>query len=330
MTKHATGHLFITQELPEQVEGALADLPVPVVTHRGARPPTDRDVLTGARGAVAIVSTVNETIDDDVMRAAGPDLRIIANCAVGYDNIDLAAAAARGILVSNTPGVLDKATADVAFGLLLATARRIVEADRFVRSRADWHWGPGVFLGRDVSAGTTLGIVGLGRIGFEMARRAVAFDMKVLAYDRRPLDDRARALGVTAVDLDSLLAASDFVSLHCPLTPDTRHLINAESLGRMRPGSILINTARGPLVEEAALAAALRSGQLAAAGLDVFEDEPRIHPALLELENAVLLPHIASAGDRTRAAMATLAIENVRRCLAGRPLLTAVTDAAAS
>ena len=211
-----------------------------------------------------------------MMKAAGPGLQIIANCAVGFDNIDLAAAEARGILVSNAPGVLDTATADVAFGPLLAAARRIVEADRFVRTHADWHWGPDVFLGRDVSAGATLGIVGMGRIGCEMTRRALAFDMRVLAFNHRPVDDRALSLGVSPVSLSTLLATSDIVSLHCPLTPQTRHLINAKSLRRMKYGSILINTARGLLVDEAALADALRSGQPTAAGLDVFEHEPQI------------------------------------------------------
>ncbi|UYM06359.1 2-hydroxyacid dehydrogenase [Solicola gregarius] len=289
---------------------------------RGA--PSQEDLRHGATGAIAIISTVNETIDSAVMDAAGPGLRIVANCAVGYDNVDLAAANERDVLVSNTPGVLDKATADVAFGLLLATARRIVEADHHIRTHPDWHWGPREFLGRDLSAGTTLGIVGMGRIGFEMARSATAFDMRVLAYDPRPLDRRSVDLGVVAADLETVLASSDAITLHCPLTPQTRHLMNERTLALMKQGAVLVNTARGPLVDEAALHRVLVSGQLSGAGLDVFEDEPRIYPGLVELANVVLLPHIASAGDHTRGAMALLAIDNVRHCLEGRPLPTPV------
>lgn len=318
MFPHLGGHLYVTQQLPTS-PATLAALPIEVVTHSDGSPSVP-ELRDGVRGAVAIISTVSETIDAGVMNAAGDALRIVANCAVGYDNIDLEAAKERGIVVSNTPGVLDKATADVAFGLLLATTRRIVEADRYLRTRPSWRWGPREFLGLDISSGSTLGIIGMGRIGFEMCRRARAFDMKVLAYDPRPLDDRSRELGVQAADLHELLENSDVVSLHCPLTPDTQHLMNERTLARMKRGAVLINTARGPLVDESALHHALRSGHLAAAGLDVFENEPDIHPGLMDLDNVVLLPHIASAGDRTRKAMAQLAIDNVRAFLDGRPL----------
>jgi lactate dehydrogenase-like 2-hydroxyacid dehydrogenase len=316
---HSSGHLYITQELPAAAASMLQTLPVDVVTHADGSP-SAAELRDGVSGAVAIISTVSETIDAHVMDAAGSTLRLVANCAVGYDNIDLDAARARNIVVSNTPGVLDKATADVAFGLLLATTRRIVEADRYLRTRPTWCWGPQEFVGLDISSGTTLGIIGMGRIGFEMARRARAFDMEVLAHDPRPLDDRARDLGVAAADLSDLLQASDVVSLHCPLTSRTHHLINEQTLAQMKQGAVLINTARGPLVHESALHRALSSGHLGGAGLDVFENEPHVLPGLLDLDNVVVLPHIASAGDRTREAMARLAIDNVRAFCDGRPL----------
>lgn len=324
MERNPRGHVFVTQQLPDRAFSTLASLTVPIITYEGGGAPGQEDLRRGVEGAIAIISTVNETIDTAVMDAAGPSLRIVANCAVGYDNIDLAAAKERDVLISNTPGVLDKATADVAFALLLATARRIVEADRHIRTHPEWHWGPREFLGLDISAGSTLGIVGMGRIGFEMARRAMAFDMRVLAHDPRPMDRRSVELGVVAANFETLLASSDVVSLHCPLTPQTRHLMNERTLGLMKQGGVLVNTARGPLVDEAALHRALLSGHLSAAGLDVFEEEPHIFPGLVELDNVVLLPHIASAGDHTRGAMALLAIDNVRHCLEGRPLPTPV------
>jgi lactate dehydrogenase-like 2-hydroxyacid dehydrogenase len=194
-----------------------------------------------------------------------------------------------------------------------------------MRSGADWIWSPRAFLGLDVSAGATLGIVGFGRIGMAVARRAAAFNMRVLATGSRVMDSaEARSAGVEPRDLDALLRESDIVSLHCPLTPETLHLIGAAELASMKPTSILINTARGPIVDEAALVEALRNGVIAAAGLDVYEDEPRSHPGLLALDNVVLLPHIASAGDKTRGAMAQLAVDNVRAVLGGRSPITPV------
>ena len=247
--------------------------------------------------------------------------------AVGHDNIDAAACAARGITVTNTPGVLDEATADLAFALLLATSRRVVEADAFVRSGEPWSWRPDLFVGLDVSSGATLGIVGLGRIGLAMARRARAFDMRIVATPSRSAGEEAARLGIETLPLPDLLVASDVVSLHCPLTPDTRHLVGAEELRLMGPGSVLVNTARGPIVDEAALAAALADGTIGAAGLDVFENEPAVHPDLLALPNVVLLPHIGSATQETRTAMAELAAANVVAVLGGGRPTTPVYEA---
>ncbi len=273
-----------------------------------------------------IVALITDRIDDRVLERT-PRLTVVANVAVGVDNIDLAACAARNVIVTNTPDVLTEATADVAFGLLIDAARRITEGDRLIRAGRWEKWTPSFHLGRRVH-GMKLGIVGFGRIGKAVARRARGFGMHV-GYTQRCREPEAieRALGATYVaSLDELCASSDAISIHVPLTPETRYLFTAERLARMRPGSILVNTARGPIVDEAALAHALEHGPLAAAGLDVFEDEPRVHPALLARENAVLAPHIGSADRPTREAMASTAAANVIRVLRGEPALTPVTD----
>jgi glyoxylate reductase len=266
----------------------------------------------------AWVTLLTDRIDETRL-ARAPHLRVVANVAVGVDNVDIAACRARGVVVTNTPGVLTEATADLAFGLLIAAARRIAEGDRLVRSGGWTGWTPTFMVGARVH-GATLGIVGLGRIGQGVARRARGFGMDVLYTQRTRLDPNVeRALGATFVPIEHLLAASDFVSVHCPLTEATRGLFSAARLGAMKPGSVLVNTARGPIVDEAALAVALERGPLAAAGLDVFEDEPRVHPALLARPNVVLAPHIASAESTTREAMARTAAENVLAVLAGKP-----------
>ena len=320
-----SGHVYLSRQLTPAAMDAARALPLPLVVHDDPdRPPSRDRLLADVRGAAALITLLTERVDRELLDAAGPGLRIVANCAVGYDNVDVAAAAERGVVVTNTPGVLDQATADVAFGLVLAASRRLVEADRFMRTGRDWIWGPQLFLGLDISAGATLGIVGLGRIGLAVARRAAAFDMRILATGRRASGEEARALGVEPADLPRLLADSDVVSLHCPLTPETHHLVGAAQLAAMKPTAILVNTARGPVVDEAALVEALRTGQIAGAGLDVFEDEPRPHPGLRELENVVLLPHVASAGRATRDAMGTLAVDNVRAVLRGEPPRTPV------
>ncbi|MFH2008245.1 MAG: D-glycerate dehydrogenase [bacterium] len=267
--------------------------------------------------AVALVPLLIHRITPTLLDAA-PKLRLVANVAVGYDNVDIPAATARGVLVTNTPDVLTEATADLTWALLLALAREVVPNDRYLREGRYERWLPGALLGADVF-GRTLGIVGLGRIGQAVARRAAGFQMEVLYHQPRRRDpaDEA-ALGVRWATLDTLLAESDFVSLHCPLGDQTHHLIAERQLRLMKPTAYLINTARGPVVDELALARALESSTLAGAGLDVYEHEPAVEPALLPLRQAVLLPHVGSATRSTRQAMARLAVDSVEDLLAGR------------
>jgi glyoxylate reductase len=266
------------------------------------------ELLELVAGADALLTLLGDRVDDELLDAAGPQLRCVANVAVGYDNVDRAAAARRGVVVANTPGVLDDATADIAMALLLAATRRLGEGERLIRSGRPWSWGMSFMLGSGLR-GKLLGIVGLGNIGSRVAERARAFGMEI-AYHGRHQAPAAAALGAVRLDLDELLADADAVSLHCPLTAETRHLIGARELGLMKPTATLVNTARGPVVDEAALVAALRDGEIAAAGLDVFEREPAVEPGLLELENVVLAPHLGSATVETRTAMAALAARN--------------------
>lgn len=265
----------------------------------------------------ALYCMLTNRIDGDVLDVA-PDLKIVANVAVGYNNIDLDEATRRGVAVTNTPGVLTDTTADFAWTLLMASARRLVEGDRFLRAGRFHGWGPLMMVGQDVY-GKTLGIIGFGRIGRALAKRATGFDMTVLYYDRNPADpDTNKMLNARSISMDELLAQSDYVSLHTDYNPETHHLIGKAELEKMKPTAYLINTARGAIVDEAALVEALKTGQIAGAGLDVFEKEPEIHPGLLELENAVLAPHIASASLDTRTAMATMAADNIIAMLTGK------------
>jgi glyoxylate reductase len=253
----------------------------------------------------------------EAILAAGPRLRVVAVAAAGYNLIDVAAATRRGILVTNAPGVLTETTADLAWALMLAIARRLPEGDRFVRA-GKWtgvHWS--LMMGTDVH-GATLGIIGLGRIGRAVARRAQGFGMRVLYHSRRRDPEAERTLAVEYRGKADLLGEADFVVLTVPLSAETRHLIGAAELARMKPTAFLINVARGPVVDEAALVEALRAGRIAGAGLDVFEEEPKVHPGLLELENLALTPHIGSASRATRLKMATLAAENCLAALEGR------------
>lgn len=317
-----TPHLYIARLLTDPVMAELAALDLP--TAIGAdQPPTREELLRDVRGAAAAIVTLTERIDAEFFDAAGPQLKIVANVAVGYDNIDVAEATRRGVVVTNTPGVLDDATADHTFAMILGIARRVAEADRFARSGTPWVWGPRMLVGLDLSAGATLGIVGYGRIGRAVAQRARAFGMQLLVHDARPIIDPEPDLRV--VDLPTLLAESDVVSLHVPLLPQTRHLIDAAAIAQMKPGAYLINAARGGVVDEAALIPALRSGRLAGAALDTFEGEPQINPELIALENTLLQPHIASAGAKTRDAMCRLAVRNVQLVLAGQPAQTPVS-----
>lgn len=270
----------------------------------------------GIKGAVGLLSLLTDTVDAGLMDGA-PELKVIANYAVGFNNIDLQAARERGITVTNTPGVLTEATADFAWTLLMACARRLGEGERLLRRGEFKGWGPAMLLGTDVH-GKTLGLIGYGRIGRAMAKRATGFDMRVIYHDPADGADAQDQTGARAVSLDELLATADFVSLHVPYLPVTHHLINAERLAMMKPGAYLINTARGPVVDEAALVEALAGGKLAGAGLDVYEREPELHPGLYALENAVLAPHIASATVEARTAMAMLAVDNLLAVLEGR------------
>ncbi len=270
-------------------------------------------------GAHAAMTILADPVTDGVM-AACPNLRIVANVAVGYNNVDLEAAARRGIWVTNTPDVLTEATADLAWALILAVTRRVVEGDRMVREGRFHGWRPDLLLGRGLQ-GRTLGLLGYGRIGRAVARRGRAFGMTVLFHDPGVLAGEA---GDRQVGLDALLAGSDVLSIHCPLTPSTRGLLGRERLRAMRPGAFLVNTARGPVVDEGALVEALESGHLAGAGLDVYEREPEVHPGLLDRQDVVLLPHAGSATVETRSRMVELAAENVVAVLEGRPPRTPV------
>ena len=288
------------------------------------------ECLRRIAGADAVVTLLTDRVDDEFLDAAGEQLQVVANVAVGYNNIDVAACERHGVIATNTPGVLTDATADTAFGLMLMATRRFGEGERIIRARTPWQWGMFYLLGMGLR-GKTLGIVGAGEIGIAMARRAKAFGMDIVyASPRDMAADAATELDARRLELPALLATADVVSLHCPLIPagrpgSTHHLIDADALRTMKRTAYLVNSARGPIVDEAALVDALRSGEIAGAGLDVFEDEPAVHPGLLDLETVALLPHLGSATVETRTAMAELAARNVLRMLAGEPALTPVT-----
>ena len=276
------------------------------------------ELLGRVKGADALLSLLTEKVDAELLDAAGPQLKVVSNVAVGYNNIDVKACTDRGIKVTNTPGVLTEATADIAMALILAATRRLAEGERVIRSQTPWQWGMFYMLGMGIQ-GRQLGIVGMGQIGIATAKRARAFGMTIAYTKRTPLDAATNAeLEATHMDLDQLLATSDVVSLHCPYSPETHHLINAERLAQMKKNAFLVNTARGPVVDEAALVDALKSGVIAGAGLDVFEHEPKVHEGLLGLDNAVLIPHLGSATVETRTAMANLAATNALAFLAGK------------
>jgi glyoxylate reductase len=309
--------VLVTRRLPQTALDRIASkTDMTLFDGEGAMP---RDqLLAEIKGKVGAVTLLTDKVDDEFLDAAGEQLAIVANFAVGFDNIDVAACTRRGVLASNTPDVLTETTADTAWALLMAASRRVAEGDRFLRRREAWIWGPLMMLGQDVN-GRTLGIVGFGRIGQAMARRARGFGMKVIYYDTyRPQPEVERGLGAEFREIDDLLAEADLVTLHTNLSPETHHLINEERLARMKPTAVLVNTSRGPVIDEAALARALREGQIFAAGLDVFEKEPEVHPDLLGLENVVVIPHLGSATVDTRIAMGMLAAENMISALEGR------------
>ena len=289
-----------------------------VVPYPPDRPLDEASIRSHAEGCTGIVSQVMDPIRETVLST--PGLKVVSNVAVGYDNIDVAAATVHKVMVTNTPGVLDDTTADFAFTLLMATARRVVEADYFIRQGQFRGWAIDMMLGNDIY-GATLGIVGIGRIGRGVAHRAKGFNMRVLYYDPNPLTPEAeQQLGAERVDLARLLVESDFVSVHVPLTEQTLHLLSTQQFGQMKRSAILINTSRGPVIDEAALVEALNAKKIAGAGLDVYEREPAVHPGLIPLPNVILTPHIASASVRTRSEMSAMAARNMATAVrGGRP-----------
>jgi glyoxylate reductase len=309
--------VLVTRRLPQEaLDRIVARCDMTLYDGEGVM--ARHQLLAEVAGKAGAITLLTDRVDEEFLDAAGPQLKIVANYAVGFDNIDVEACTRHGVLASNTPEVLTETTADTAFALMMAAARRIAEGDRFVRSGAPWVWGPLMMLGQDVHH-ATLGIVGFGRIGQALARRARGFSMRVLYHDMyQPPAEVERELGADYRDLEDLLHESDFVSLHTSLTPQTRHLINARRLALMKPTAVLVNTSRGPVIDEQALAEALRQGQIFAAGLDVFEREPDVHPGLLACDNAVLIPHLGSATVKTRLAMAGLAVDNLLAALEDR------------
>jgi lactate dehydrogenase-like 2-hydroxyacid dehydrogenase len=308
--------VYVTRRLPEAALEMLRSFAESVEVNPDDRVLERRELLRAVEGRDGVLCLLTDRIDAEVFDAAGPGLKVFANYAVGYDNVDVAEATRRGVIVTNTPGVLTDTTADLAWALIFAVARRVVAGDSLARSGRWAGWGPMQLLGRDIT-GATLGIVGAGRIGGAVAARSAGFGMKVLYADPSPRPELERMLGARKVALDGLLAESDFVTIHVPLRDETRHLIGRRELGLMKETAYLINTSRGPVVDEKALVGALKSGSIAGAGLDVYEEEPKLAPGLAELDNVVVLPHLGSATVATRTKMATMAAENLIAALAG-------------
>lgn len=307
--------VYVSRLLPGPVMAAIRER-FALVQEPLDAPPAPPALQSALSQSVAAIVTLTDPIDADVLSTA-PRLQIVANYAVGYNNIDVEAARRRGIVVTNTPDVLTDATADLTWALILAAARRLIEGDRLVRSGQWTGWTPTQLLGASV-AGRSLGVIGMGRIGRAVARRAAGFDMKVAYYSRGRVDSR-EAAAWKPLTLPAVLAESDILTIHVPLTSATRHLIGAQELAQMRRSAILINTARGPIVDEAALVAALRNGAIAGAGLDVFEHEPHVHPELSALPQVVLLPHLGSATMDARTEMGMMCVNNIEAVLSGRP-----------
>jgi lactate dehydrogenase-like 2-hydroxyacid dehydrogenase len=316
--------VFVSRVIPDE---GLAPIRVAcdVSVWEDELPPPRAELLAAVRGCDGILTLLTDRVDDELLDAAGPGLKVVSNYAVGYDNIDVAAVTRRGIPAGNTPGVLTETTADLAFALLMAAARRVPEGDRYVRDGKWKTWDPLLLLGPDVH-GATIGIVGFGRIGQAMARRARGFGMRVLYQDLHRVDAATEAeLGATYAPLEAMLPQADFVSLHTNLTPETRGLIDAEKLSWMKPTAVLVNTSRGPVIDHAALAAALRSGQIFAAALDVTDPEPiPMDDPLVGLDNCLIVPHIASASRATRAKMAEMAAANLLAGIRGERLPTPI------
>jgi len=316
--------VFVARRLPDEglaVVRAACDMDL----WDGDLPPPRDELLRRVAGVDGALTLLTDKVDDEFLDAAGPQLRVVSNYAVGFDNVDVAACARRGVKVGNTPGVLTDTTADLAFALLMAAARRVPEGDRFVRDGKWKTWGPLLLLGPDVH-GATIGIVGFGRIGQAVARRAQGFGMEIVYHDLEPLPASvSEPLGATYLRLEELLPRADFVTLHVNLSPVTRHLINEKTLALMKPTAVLVNTSRGPVVDQVALASALRDGVIWAAALDVTDPEPiPMDDPLVGMGNCLIVPHIASASRATRGKMAEMAAANLIAGVRGEPLPTEV------
>jgi len=308
--------IVVTRRIPEPAVEILREAG-DVWVSPDDRPLEVSELHDAISGADVVVTLLHDKVDDAFLDAAGDQLRAVCNVAVGFDNIDVPAATKRGVLVTNTPAVLTEATADLAMTLILAVTRRIGEGERLIRSREPWSWHMFMLLGTGLQ-GKTLGVVGMGAIGQSLARRAKAFGMDIVYSDARQAPAEVeQELGARRVELDELLRTADVVSIHAPLMDETRHLINADTLGLMKESAYLVNSARGPIIDEAALVDALKAGKIAGAGLDVYENEPETHPGLVDLDNVVLLPHLGSATIETRTAMGVLAAENAVLALRG-------------
>lgn len=316
--------VLLTRRMPPAAAEVLARAGLTVDVIDTEEPPPRDEVVARARGCAGLITMLSDRIDVEFLEAVGPSLRVVANYAVGFDNIDLAACKQRGVRVTNTPGVLTEATADLVWALILAAARNVAAGDRLVRGGKWQGWAPTQLLGLELY-GATLGILGAGRIGSVVARRSLGFRMRLLYTDTRPNEELEQELDAERVELDRLIAESDVLSLHVPMTPEVHHLIGTAQFKAMKPTAILVNSARGPIVDETALVEALRTGQIAAAGLDVYENEPRLAPGLAELPNVVLLPHLGSGTTTTRSRMAAMAAENVVAVLSGREPPNSVT-----
>lgn len=308
--------VFVTARIPDEgLELLQKDCDVTINEKEGVL--AKQELIDGIGCGDGVLSMLSDAITEDVLNVC-PNLRVIANYAVGYNNIDLAAATKRGIVVTNTPGVLTEATADLAWALLMDAARRVTEGDRMTRAGKFTGWAPKLLLGYDVHS-TTLGIIGFGRIGQAMARRAKGFNMRVLYHQRnRAAQEAEKELNADYVSLNELLKNSDFISLHCPLTPETKYLIGEKQISMMKPNAVLINTARGPVVDEKALVRALKEKRIFGAGFDVYENEPKLTEGLAQLDNVVLAPHIGSASFATRAKMSVMAAQSILDVLSGK------------
>lgn len=310
--------IFVTRKIPGKALDRLINSGHEVAVSEFDRPLEEAELVEAVRDMDALLTLLTDRVDGDLMDATGPQLKVVSNYAVGIDNIDIQAATDRGIVVTNTPAdEINEAVAEHTWALILALARRIVEADEATRKGAYKGWEPNIFLGRTL-LGKTLGIIGLGRIGSMVARRAAGYQMQILYYKRNRDEEKEKELGVEYADLDTLLGKSDFLTLHIPLTEETRHMVNKEMLAKMKKGAFIINTARGSVVDEHDLVEALRSGHLAGAALDVFDNEPNINPELIGMENTILTPHIASATWEAREKYGQLTVDAILDTLDGK------------